>query len=199
TKTTLSANAAVGGDGGAGGSAGSGQGGGLAILPGSAATVSNSTFKQNSALGGAGGAGGSGSHGGGGILNEAGATLAVDHTDFTANQAQVNATSDVFGGGLLNAGKAVVTSSTFSNNQALGGASFTAIAGSDGGGIDNFGGATLTLTSSTFTGNQALCAAGPYGGSGGALENNAGLDGAHPSSATISNCTFAGNLAGGGA
>ncbi len=99
--------------------------------------------------------------GGGGVFNEAGATVTVNNTRFTANQAEVNATSDVFGGGLLNAGKATVDSSAFVDNQALGGASFSAIGGSAGGGLDNFGGATLTLTNSTFTGNQALGAPGP--------------------------------------
>ena len=136
--------------------------------------------------------------GGGGLLNEPGAILTVDHVDFTGNQAKGNATSDVLGGGLLNQGKATLSSSTFSNNQALGGASSTVIGGSAGGAIDNFGGAMLTLSNSTFTGNQALGAAGPYYGIGGALENNAGLDGSSPSSATISNCVFTGNLAGGG-
>ena len=100
-------------------------------------------------------------------------------------------TVDVFGGGLLNEGSATVTSCTFSGNQALGGGGTSFFGGSVGGGIDNFGGATLTVTGSTFTNNQAL-GTGPvhFFGIGGAIENNAGFDQAHPSTATISNSVF---------
>ena len=58
----------------------------------------------------------------------------------------VSDTVDVFGGGLLNEGKANVVSCTFSGNQALGGGGGSFFGGSIGGGIDNFGGATLTVT-----------------------------------------------------
>ena len=142
--------------------------------------------------------------GGGGILNEPGAVLTVDHVAFTGNQAQAknNVTSDVLGGGLLNEGTAFVTFSTFTNNKALGGGvSFTndAIGGSAGGAIDNFGfgGAKLKVTHSTFDNNQALGAAGPNFGIGGAIENNAGLHGSTPSTATIDTSIFVGNLASG--
>src|SRR5262249_45713566 len=92
-----------------------------------------------------------------------------------------------------------VTSSTFTTNLVTGGASTTAIGGSAGGGLDNFGGATLTLSNSTFTGNQAVVPAGNYFGIGAARENDAGLDGRHPSRADITSCTFTGNIAFGAA
>src|SRR5205085_2813793 len=56
-----------------------------------------------------------------------------------------------------------------------------------------------------FINNQAISAASPsppnstnYFGIGGAIENNAGLNDDHPSTATISNSTFIDNLATGG-
>src|SRR5207237_8193341 len=101
-------------------------------------------------------------------------------------------------GGVLNEGKATVTACSFSGNQALEGAGSSFFSGSQGGAIDNFGGATLTLTGSTFTNNQALGADGGHFGAGGAIENNAGFDQLHGSVATISNCTFTGNLASAG-
>ena len=67
----------------------------------------------------------------------------------------------------------------------MGGGGPSFFAGSVGGGIDNFGGASLTVTGSTFAGNQALGAAAGNFGIGGAIENNAGdrpvqpLDGDH--------------------
>src|SRR5262249_29615307 len=108
----------------------------------------------------------------------------------------------VFGGGLLNEGNATVTDCTFSGNQALAGGGSSFFGGSVGGAIDNFGGATLTVTGSTFTSNQALGASpgtNPVNyGIGGAIENNARVvpGTAFPSTATITNCTFSGNVAG---
>ena len=95
--------------------------------------------------------------GGGGILNVAGSTLTLTHTALSNNTATAASdTVDVFGAGLLNEGRATVTSSNFSGNQALGGGGGSFFGGSVGGGIDNFGGATLTVTNSTFANNQAL-------------------------------------------
>jgi phospholipase/lecithinase/hemolysin len=141
--------------------------------------------------------------GGGGILNEAGSALFLTHDVLKNNTATaINDTVDVFGGGLLNEGNATVVCSTFIGNQALGGGGGSFFAGSVGGGIDNYGGATLTVTDSTFTGNQAIgassgTASSPSFGIGGAIESNAGEDLAHPSTATISDCAFTDNLAGG--
>src|SRR5262249_42907102 len=115
------------------------------------------------------------------------------------NTATAGAGLDVFGGGLLNEGLATVASSRFSGNKALGGQSFSFFGGSVGGGIDNFGGATLTVTDSAFSNNQAISAAGPYFGIGAALENNAGFTLTTPSTANISNSIFLDNLATGGA
>jgi hypothetical protein len=152
-------------------------------------TITNCTVGHNQAVGGM---------GGGGILNEANASLTFKGGALEDNQASAAAMSDVFGGGLLNLGSANVTSAKIVGNQALGGASFSFFGGSVGGGIDNFGGATLSVTKSTFRNNQAISAAGPYFGLGGAIENNAGADTLHPSTATIDQCTFTGNVASGG-
>jgi hypothetical protein len=136
--------------------------------------------------------------GGGGILNEAGSTLTLTRDTLSNNQATAsNDTIDVFGGGLLNEGTAKVAFCTFRGNQALGGGGTSFFGGSAGGGIDNFGGATLTVTNSTFTGNQAMGSGTINWGMGGAIENNAGLDLTHPSRADIRNSAFVNNLAGG--
>src|SRR5208337_2980124 len=148
----------------------------------------------------------SGELGGGGILNDADATLNLTSCAVVNNQAIAGDKLDVFGGGLLNLGTATVTSSTFTGNKAMGGGnSSTIFTGSQGGGIDNFGGATLKVDYSTFINNQVIGAdtlsgediAGANFGVGGAIENNAGFDvkHPHPSTATISNSTFTGNLA----
>jgi hypothetical protein len=137
----------------------------------------------------------SGVQGGGGILNDAGATLNLNHSSVVSNRAIGSAGSDVFGGGLLNLGNATVTSSTFSGNQVLGGASTTLFGGSIGGAIDNFGGATLTVARSSFLNNQAIGGDGGFG-VGGAIENDAGPDfHSQPSTAIITDSFFQANLA----
>ena len=139
-----------------------------------------------------------GGSGGGGVLNEAKAGLTISHSSLTQNKAVTGPGADVFGGGLLNYGKATVTSSTFTANKALGGASSSFFGGSVGGGVSNFGGATLAVSDSKFVNNQAVGADGPSFGIGGAIENNSGFNVDRPSTATISNSTFIGNLATGG-
>jgi hypothetical protein len=73
-------------------------------------TLRDSIVADNQAVGGL---------GGGGILNEVGASLTLDRCALTDNQATAaiptvtQPTVDVFGGGLLNQGRATVTSSTF--------------------------------------------------------------------------------------
>ena len=141
--------------------------------------------------------------GGGGILNNAGATLNLTRCSVVNNEAVASPGLDVFGGGLLNLGTANVTYSTFTGNQVLGGGTgdlLDPFSGSVGGGIDNFGGATLIVTGSTFIYNQAISAEQStpgtyYYGIGGAIDNNAGFNQAHPSTATISNSTFTDNQA----
>src|SRR5262249_13213447 len=135
---------------------------------------------------------------GAGILNEAGAALTLGRVTLSGNTATAPSnTVDVFGGGLLNQGRAAVVSCTFRDNRALGGGGASFFGGRRGGAIDNFGGATLTVTDSLFAENQALGLGAGNFGIGGAIENNAGLDQAHPSTATIHKCAFVRNRAGG--
>jgi hypothetical protein len=137
-------------------------------------------------------------NGGGGLLNEPGASLVLEHSTLTGNVANAfNNTVDVFGGGVLNEGSATVRSCLFSGNAALGGGGASFFGGSQGGGIDNYGGATLVVSGSTFVNNQALGTGAANFGIGGAIENNAGLANASPATATITASVFTGNLAGG--
>ena len=76
--------------------------------------------------------------------------------------------SAAYGGAIGNGGTAIVTTTTFASN----GASF-------GGGIANFGSATVRVTNSTFSGNSAI--------NGGGIENYG--------SATVTFSTFLGNSA----
>src|SRR5206468_20007 len=118
--------------------------------------IKNSTLSANQSIGSATAPTETSPEGSGAILNEVGATLTLNHCTLTGNTANAfNNTVDVFGGGLLNQGSTIVRSCTFSGNQATGGGGGSFFAGSCGGGIDNFGGATLTVTGSTFTANKA--------------------------------------------
>ena len=136
--------------------------------------------------------------GGGGVFNEVGATLTLSQDAFTGNLATTSVGSDVLGGALLNLGSAAISNSTFTGNQALGGGSGTFFGGSVGGAIANSHGASLTVSNSTFTSNAAISAAGPFFVTGGAIENDAGVNNDVPSNAVISNCTFTNNVARGG-
>ena len=74
--------------------------------------LDHSTLSDNQAVGGL---------GGGGILNEAGATLSLLHSALNNNTATAGSDAvDVFGGGLLNEGRATVTSSTFTRQPGPG-------------------------------------------------------------------------------
>jgi hypothetical protein len=151
---------------------------------------------------------GSGAGGGGGILNQAGAILTLERDTIRGNTASGAVGFTEVGGGLLNLGTATVQSCHFTDNHAVGGGALDAIGGSAGGAIDNFGGPTggakLTVDDSTFFNNSAVAAGnGLYFGIGGALENNAGLNGytatlASPATAALYNCTIKDNLATGG-
>jgi CSLREA domain-containing protein len=158
------------------------SGGGLYVLSGATATVTNCTFTNNSA----GGTGVDGSEGGG--LFDSG-TIAVTGSTFNANTAGSDA------GALYADGTATVSFCTFTNNisGADGGAlhvtgSFTmtdcTIAGntssSNGGAIETSGAAT-TISNSTFANNTA-------GSAGGALVN-------WTTPITLSNDTLTGNRA----
>ncbi len=157
-------------------------------------TFANSTLVGNKASGGM---------GGGAILNEVDATLSLQNDLLNHNQAVTTLGSDNFGGALLNEGDASVTGCTFTSNQATGAGSTSFFGGSNGGAIDNFNCANLDVTDTTFFHNQAVGASGGgsgiggAGGVGGAIESNAGYNMTNPSSATISDCMFIGNLADG--
>src|SRR5262249_55504046 len=136
--------------------------------------------------------------------------LTLDHDGFSGNQAVGSVGFTVVGGALLNLGTAKVLGCEFLDNQAVGGGALDDIGGSAGGAIDNFGGptggASLTVSNSMFSNNRAVSAAGSAGGDlyygiGGAIENNAGLNGSssgQPSTAAITNSAFLNNLAAGG-
>src|SRR5262249_28451180 len=114
-------------------------------------SLNDAVLSDNHAVGGM---------GGGGISNEAGANLTVHSSALIDNTATAAAASDVFGGGILNQGSADVTSSAFVENVAEGGAG-SAFLGSQGGAIDNFGSAMLSVSDTAFINNQALGADGP--------------------------------------
>jgi hypothetical protein len=141
--------------------------------------------------------------GGGGILNDAGATLNLSQCALAGNQAWTATGSgfDIFGGGLLNKGTAVVKGTLFAGNQALnGGDPASPFNASSGGAIDNFEGGTLTVSACSFTSNQALGAPGTFRFAvGGAIESDAGAFNSNPSTVTVSNSVFTNNLASGGA
>ncbi len=124
---------------------------------------------------------------GGGILNQAGATLSLDHVVLTGNQSQADSTgvNGGNGGGIENAGTLTVNDSSFTANVA----SLSSLAvGSNGGAIDSSG-PLLTVTGCTFTANQAIgIATGQGSGDGGAINNWA-------STVTITNSNFLGNQA----
>jgi len=161
-------------------------------------TLNNCTLSANQSTGSATAPTETSPEGGGAILNEAGATLTLNHSTLTGNTANAfNNTVDVFGGGLLNQGSATVISCTISGNQATGGGGGSFFGGSVGGGLDNYGGATLTVTNSSFSDNQALGSGTGDFAMAGAIGNDAGLDVAHPSTAIISSSVFTENVAGG--
>jgi len=90
-----------------------------------------------------------------------------------------------FGGAIYNDGTVTVFDSTFSANQATGGASASVGGNGDGGAISNFG--MLTVTNSTFSANQATGGTDSGAGIGGAILNSG--------TATVTNSTFSTNQA----
>lgn len=130
---------------------------------------------------------------GGGVAVDAKATLAVTGSDFSNNSNSAIV--------LQGAAEASVESSTFSNNEALGGVK--------GGAIFVSNAATLTLTDSSFTANNASDGGALYAEgtpsvslTGGALtDNEAGTEGGAVALAgatrfTVSGSTFGNNKAG---
>jgi hypothetical protein len=104
------------------------------------------------------------------------------------------------GGGILNAGALTLSDAVLSDSRAVGVAGVSVIVDAFGGGIFNSG--TLTVRHSRFVHNQSLGADGTSaltGSSalGGAITSNGNA--VAPATATVSNCTFLGNQAVGGA
>jgi CSLREA domain-containing protein len=136
---------------------------------------------------------------GAGITNKAGATLTLTSSSVSNNIVTQPADSQRAGsgGGILNAGRLTLSSSTVIGNYAGEGgfgAADTGGAGGNGGGIDNTG--TLTMSGGRIAGNYAG-SGGPgenevpgAGGSGGGIYSSAGT-------ATLTSATISGNFAGG--
>jgi hypothetical protein len=172
----LGATAASGGN---GGPAGNAHGGGIYVAGGTL-TLNNDVFQGNVAHGGIGGAGGTGGDG-----RHAGHPSEAQSGGAGGN----GATGGTAAGGAvyLSTGQVISNNSTFTQNQALGGAGG---AGGEGGigGFDKLGGnggkggnagastggaiyvagGALTLTAGSIDHNQALGGAGGIGGAGGA-------------------------------
>jgi hypothetical protein len=124
---------------------------------------------------------------GGGILVDSGATLDLDHVNFTDNQAVADnqGSNGGSGGGIENDGSLLVSDCTFDGNEA---SLSSTSSGSNGGAIDSSG-ISLTVISSTFKYNLADgISTGVGSGDGGAINNNG-------STATIVSCSFSHNSA----
>ena len=214
--STFVGNQAVGGDGG-GKSGGGGFGG--AIWNNGTANLDHAGFSGNQALGGAtkdpSGKGGGGGAFGGAISSANLGTLTVSDCWFTGNKAsgglrhKPSALFDAIGGSgaIDNWSTAVITGSTFSDNQAIGGAADPgvdggfAVGGAIGSGSPSAVSPVCTIQHCTFHRNQAIAAdAGSPGnqdaeGIGGALSTGFAQDAA---TMTITDCSFSDNQALGG-
>jgi hypothetical protein len=128
------------------------------ILSFDALTVTNSAFQNDQAPNGIGGAI---------YVGVGNASLTAVNDVFTGNISGSATTTDFFsmGGAIFNNGTAIIQSSTFINNQAIGPNAL-------GGAIHTSFGATLTISGSTFRNNQAL---GTMQGEGGAIFGDPGF------------------------
>ncbi len=165
------------------------------VAPGVTATISGLTIANGSAMSTTDPT----QQGGGGVLNEAGATLYLTNDVFASNRALVasGALENVGGPGVP--ATAIISHTTFIDNQAIGSASGTTNpymvfdgfgpgnGTAEGGAIDDDG--HMTLADSSFINNQALGVPGNDGvnasGHGGAIA----VDG----TATVTDTTFSGN------
>jgi hypothetical protein len=137
------------------------------ILNGGNLTLNDTTVTDNQALGTQAGTGL-----GGGIYNASNATLTLNRSTVSGNEANTFSSD---GGGIYNSGGTVaLNNSTVSDNQSV----------DKGGGIYNLF-ATLTLNNSTLRGNQATF--------GGGIYSNTDPDG--PTKTTVTNSTISGNTA----
>jgi hypothetical protein len=167
---------------------GAGEGG--ALYSSGSVTVGDSTFAANQAVGGSGGG-----FGVGGAIDEFGSgPVVLSNCQLSGNSA-IGGTNGgwAIGGALaVESTSAIVSNSSFIDNQALGGAE------SEAGGQAglSFGGAiagAFALTDCSLLGNLAEGGAGTDGATGGTAEGGA-LNG----SGTVTGCLIAGNTALGG-
>jgi hypothetical protein len=190
-------------------------------------TIVDSLFSDNQAMGGSGGSGGAGGSfyyvgiiEGGAITNHGGSTLFVSGSTFSNNggiagsnavggASGVGVVAVAYGGAIENLGTATIVDSAFDHNQAIGGsgngggAGFLYFGQGIGGAIANFafgGPGTLTMSNVSFIDNQA---AGGSNNATGYPWSGDGIGGAVTSwlggSASISDSSFSGNQAIGGA
>ncbi len=168
------------------------SGGGMLVDAGATLDLDQVVVANNSAYADSLGNDGSG----GGIENDG--SLSVTKCVFTNNLASGGSYTDVItegsaGGAIDNNGPSMtVTSSAFTNNQAVGPATGT---GEGNGGAINNGGninnsSTATIANSTFNGNRAFGRTT----NGGAISTGEN-ESAPPLALAISNCTFTGNQA----
>jgi hypothetical protein len=180
-------------------------GGGI-LLEGSASlSLSNCTVSNNVASGGTAGTGF-----GGGIEDTSSAALTVTGCTFNANEAIATGPNTVpgtpgytpgfiiaLGGGIdlafVASGSATISNSTFTGNQALGGATGASAGGGALSNSSNTPGTTMTVTGCTLSGNAAIGEAGGDGisnfgsGQGGGINDFDNL--------TVVNSTVNGNFA----
>jgi hypothetical protein len=220
--SNFSGNQAIAGSNAVSGASGQGLIGhafGGALFNLSTATVTNSTFNNNLAQGGSGntdlnsdllvGAGTGGAIANNPFFDGTGGILTVGTCNFINNQASGGSgnsggplSSDGIGGALANrsGAMAIITSSTFTGNQALGRAEGAGSDGTDGlgGAIANILGSTLTISGCTLNGNQAIGGAGGSGANGG-NGFGGGLYNDGTSSLTVTGSTITANSTSGGA
>jgi hypothetical protein len=196
-----------------------GDGGAIFNEMGATLAVTHARFLHNHAVGGAPDATGNAGNALGGAIANFGGSATIGHSTFTDNQAVgddsgtgdhsspgTGPTPDVIhstgaGGAIANeeGGTLLITGSTLADNLVRGGLRATSTFGvgfGNGGAIHNS--ATLTVRHTSFTGNQAIGADGISGVSGGNGSGGAIVNG-FLGNASVSDSTFTGNQATGGA
>ncbi len=192
------------------------QGGGIANF--GTLTLISSAVKNNTANGLSGAEGNAIAQGGG--IFSSGGLVTITSSTISGNTAQGGTTDDDGdlegddgqGGGMYlttadgSAGSAVITTTTFANNRALGADAAqlgTSGFGCGGGFFQDSGTGLVSIAASTFSGNQAVGGRGSTGGSGGG-DGGDGSGGGYyqedeAGNLTCVNSTFTANVAQGGA